>query len=944
MSSSNQTESEENDLNDEDNTEEKNNSEDKTDLESKAPDEKPAEEKTSTSEKPEKEKADERSSSNSPPDSINEKLEENDEVTSTPQVAKITTTKVMTTTTNGDGNSEVKTTTTRQVVMSQQNEADKALTQALAPSSKKSAGAQVAEVIDKLVAQRHGQGQGIPHIVVVAPFKLKNGNKKLTVTEGNVHGIPAFGSRSISAQSLANMLNNGNKEQVTARQLNDKMTNKMTTSTTTVSTTPSTSTTEEAKSPSNDETGDEAKGDEETKTEDGENGKSETNEENESKDEKPSDEGEKTSTEENDESDKEEKSDKSDKESEEKASTPDDEEADEDEEATTTAKPVLINRIKEAVRGQAKKEKQLAGKREGSKKAEKPSANEKLRTNASTNDGKDKQDRVRPTRTRTRKTSSRKKNAASRTANGREDGLKNDTLDENIARRNDEELPEKLMPLDLTKDEDLFLKAGVGFMQKGQLEKAFKELEKSKNLKYQEHEYTHQSKERESYYSSSSNNHRQTAKPILNLQSITQPSASPPPQPQMNQHFLVNPRKPNGNNKNAQAVNFNKQFMANNKNQLPSPKFPSPFTLKDHRPQESRDRPRTIFHKGQAPAPASFQMSQKRHHPDYPMHANYAAQQNHQQKQILNQLLQANAAASNQIQRSMNLNSNTANQLSHLNMPSPNSAQRAVHIPKQQLIQHIQMLSNMNSKHTFPTQQSPLFNAQQAANQPKFIDLSSMNNLNAIGPTPLAPSMGPMASIGPDQYAELSQMMDAKLPQSALAAANVHYQEQLPNGYLDSNGQLLSAQPTKPQIHYADSPFSEASNVNPTNLPPSNNLQASESIGHSQHSPAASNMLSVGDSSNSAVVNFNMKDPPGADKGLHMSFGSGPSSGGAQLITNPLGIFKSLFLPLLPKPRMNLNGKVVFGVVLDTNIRKPPKTPPPVIVVPASKPHHHFFG
>ena len=588
----------------------------------------------------------------------------------------------------------------------------------------------------------------------------------------------------------------------------------------------------------------------------------------------------------------------------------------------------------------------MAGRRENPKKSEKSAPAEKLSTNASTKDGKDKQDRVRPTRTRSRKTGLRRKN--SRRPAAKEEGSKNSTfsLEENI-RRIDEELPERLLPLDLTKDEHLFLKEG-GFAQKGgQLEKAFQELEKSKNLKYQEHEYTHQSKERESYYSSSSNNHKQTIKPILNLQSITQPSASPPPQPQMNQHFLVNPRK---NNKNQQSVNYNKQFNnpANNKNHHPSPKFPTPFTLKDHHPKEARpqaafNRPRGAFHKGHAPAPASFQMNQKRH-PDYHMHTNFAAQQSQQQKQILNQLLQANAAASNQIQRSMNVNSNAnnINQLSHMKMPPgpPNSPQRAVHIPQQQLIQHIQMLSNLNSKHTYPTQASPqqLLGPTASSQQPKFIDLSAMGNLNAIGPTPLSP-----VSMGPDQYAELSQMMDGKLSPAALA--NVHYQqEQPPNGFLDQNGQLLNAQPTQPQIHYADSPFSEASNVNPTNLPPSNNLQAAESVGHSQHSAAASNLLSVGDSSNSAVVNFNMKDPPGADKGIHMSFGSGPSSGGAQLITNPLGIFKSLFLPLLPKPRMNLNGKVVFGVVLDTNIRKPPKTPPPVIVVPASKPHHAFFG
>lgn len=74
-------------------------------------------------------------------------------------------------------------------------------------------------------------------------------------------------------------------------------------------------------------------------------------------------------------------------------------------------------------------------------------------------------------------------------------------------------------------------------------------------------------------------------------------------------------------------------------------------------------------------------------------------------------------------------------------------------------------------------------------------------------------------------------------------------------------------------------------------------------------------------------------------KGLTFHFGGGPMGGGGQLMTSPLGIFKTLLLPLLPKPRMNLNGKVVFGVVLEKGVgfgkqKHPPPPPPPA--------YHHF--
>ena len=56
---------------------------------------------------------------------------------------------------------------------------------------------------------------------------------------------------------------------------------------------------------------------------------------------------------------------------------------------------------------------------------------------------------------------------------------------------------------------------------------------------------------------------------------------------------------------------------------------------------------------------------------------------------------------------------------------------------------------------------------------------------------------------------------------------------------------------------------------------------------------------------------------PAPPQGLTLHFGGGPMGGGGQLMTSPLGIFKTLLLPLLPRPRVNLNGKVVFGLVLE---------------------------
>lgn len=70
-------------------------------------------------------------------------------------------------------------------------------------------------------------------------------------------------------------------------------------------------------------------------------------------------------------------------------------------------------------------------------------------------------------------------------------------------------------------------------------------------------------------------------------------------------------------------------------------------------------------------------------------------------------------------------------------------------------------------------------------------------------------------------------------------------------------------------------------------------------------------------------------------KGITFHFGGGPIGGGTQLITSPMGIFKHLMLPLLPNPRVNLNGKVVFGVVLEKSTAF--GQPPP-------KKKHKFWG
>lgn len=54
------------------------------------------------------------------------------------------------------------------------------------------------------------------------------------------------------------------------------------------------------------------------------------------------------------------------------------------------------------------------------------------------------------------------------------------------------------------------------------------------------------------------------------------------------------------------------------------------------------------------------------------------------------------------------------------------------------------------------------------------------------------------------------------------------------------------------------------------------------------------------------------KPPEGISIGI-----SSPANNGAHVSSEPVSVIKSFFLPFLPKPRLNMNARVVFGVVLD---------------------------
>lgn len=63
----------------------------------------------------------------------------------------------------------------------------------------------------------------------------------------------------------------------------------------------------------------------------------------------------------------------------------------------------------------------------------------------------------------------------------------------------------------------------------------------------------------------------------------------------------------------------------------------------------------------------------------------------------------------------------------------------------------------------------------------------------------------------------------------------------------------------------------------------------------------------------------------GEQPGFSVNFGAGPMGGGGQVKASPMGILKSLMLPLTGIPKW-VNGKVVLGIVLENGIGKKPKT------------------
>ncbi|XP_075724734.1 uncharacterized protein LOC119180119 isoform X3 [Rhipicephalus microplus] len=59
----------------------------------------------------------------------------------------------------------------------------------------------------------------------------------------------------------------------------------------------------------------------------------------------------------------------------------------------------------------------------------------------------------------------------------------------------------------------------------------------------------------------------------------------------------------------------------------------------------------------------------------------------------------------------------------------------------------------------------------------------------------------------------------------------------------------------------------------------------------------------------------------GHGKGITFTIGGGDHGGGHHDYgVSPMGVIKNLFLPFLPKPKVNLNGRVVFGVVLEKGV------------------------
>ena len=61
--------------------------------------------------------------------------------------------------------------------------------------------------------------------------------------------------------------------------------------------------------------------------------------------------------------------------------------------------------------------------------------------------------------------------------------------------------------------------------------------------------------------------------------------------------------------------------------------------------------------------------------------------------------------------------------------------------------------------------------------------------------------------------------------------------------------------------------------------------------------------------------------------GMQVRFGGGPMGGGSQVKVNPMAILKTLAFPMMKKPALNLNGKVVLGIVLENGAHGPYRKP-----------------
>jgi hypothetical protein len=291
------------------------------------------------------------------------------------------------------------------------------------------------------------------------------------------------------------------------------------------------------------------------------------------------------------------------------------------------------------------------------------------------------------------------------------------------------------------------------------------------------------------------------------------------------------------------------------------------------------------------------------------------------------------------------------------NQAPTNPMQRSMHFQPAKQYATYGMSPNQRMQH--PASFAP---SQQLNGNSKPLMMAGSN----VRPDLMAPSTGPqitlaqLAQLYPQQYLEFLQQHQPQMSYGPSIAQQNHQQmrnHKKPTEVDPMVAYQQASHQSKFAVHNPNMMMSMSQNnpmrpPSPVQANPTGNKNVAaasagsnfgentaESVGHQNH-VHSNQLLSGADSGNSAMVNFNVED--GHDKGLSIGLGGGPSSGGAQLITSPMGIFKSLLLPLLPRPRMNLNGKVVFGVVLEKGVGfGKPKKPPVVLHTPHK---HGFFG